>query len=128
MRRSFFVVAAAVLLVGTGVAFAASLGLASTGVGAGTAPISRCDTDGFTVTTTAGTVTSVTVGDIADPACEGAQVWVTLTNAAGAQVSAGGPQTVATDGDTLPNSRVVAVSPSVTETSVVGIHVQVIGP
>lgn len=127
MRRATLAAGAAVLAASTCVALAAPLGLTSVGVGAGSAAISRCDATGFSVTTTAGTVTSVTVGDLEDPACEGAQVWVTLTDAAGAVVSSGGPQAVPVDGDAAPNTTVVPVAPSVGETTVTGIHVQVIG-
>jgi hypothetical protein len=123
------VVAAAVGIAST-IALAATFGLTSAALGAGEAPVSRCDTDGFTITYTLSVllITSVTVADIADPGCEGGSLELTLTDSAGASVGSGGPTTVPTDGDTSPNSMTISVIPTPAETTVVGIHVSVDGP
>ena len=69
----------------------------------------------------------MTVADIADPDCEGAEVRVTLTSSAGASLRTGGPVTVPTDLGTTPNSVVIPLT-ATTETTVVGIQISVIGP
>ncbi len=110
--------------------FAASLGgLTAKRLAAGSSVVAACDTDGFTVgyTTSTGSVSAVNLSDIADPGCEGGQLSLALVNASGAVVVAGGPQTVPTDGDTLPNSMVVSVTPTAAA-SVTAIHVVVTGP
>jgi hypothetical protein len=61
--------------------YAASLGSASKGLGANTAPVSRCDTDGMTVlqNLSGANVVSVTVGSIAS-ACAMGTLSVNLNN------------------------------------------------
>ena len=111
-------------------ASAASLGgLPTAVVGAGDAAIPACDAS-FTVgyTTSHGNVTSATVGDVADPACEGGQVRLTLVNAAGSAIGSGGPTAVAPDGDSVPNSVSVAVSPEPAAEQVAAVRVSVVGP
>ena len=79
-------------------------------VGGGTA-VAECD-DALTVEylTDGGTITSVVVGGIADPACSGGRLSVTLT-ATGDAVAAGGPVTVPADGDTAADAVTVPVTP-----------------
>lgn len=112
------------------VALASTLGVGSVDVGAGNAAVPRCDADGFTYsfTTSRGAVTQVSVGDIADPGCEGSELSLTLTNAGGTSVATAGPQTVPADGDGLANSMTLAVSPQPTASQVLGINVLVEGP
>lgn len=111
--------------------FAASLGgLAVRSLGAGSAVVSACDTNGFTVgyTTSSGNVTAVNVSGIADPGCEGGQLSLTLASTSGTSVGAGGPQTVPTDGGTADNSMTVSVTPTPAASVVTAIHVVVTGP
>jgi hypothetical protein len=117
------------LAVATSVALAATFAVNTQKLGSGSASIARCDTNGFTVTPTlsGSNITAVVLGDIADPACEGASIRVTLTNSSNTSVSSGGPTTIATDGNTSPNSQSVSVT-SVAETTVVSIRFSVIGP
>lgn len=112
-------------------ASAATLGgLAPGALGAGSAVVAACDSDGFSAdyTTSSGSVTSVTISQIADPGCEGGQLSLTLADSSGTSVGAGGPQTVPADGDTTANSMTVALSPAPAASSVAAIHVVVTGP
>jgi hypothetical protein len=121
----------AVLSAASLVAFAASLGgLSADDLGGGSDTVESCDSDGFTpsYTTSAGNVTAVTVGGIADPGCEGGMLSVTLTDSAGTGIGSGGPQTVSTDGDVLDNSTAVSLSPQPAASQVTHIHVAVTGP
>ena len=129
-RRRHVAVAVALATAAVVPAFAASLGLSSDRLGAGAAVVSACDADGFTVsyTTSGGNVTSVGVGGIADPGCEGGSLQVTLANASGTSVGAGGPQAVPTDGDTTANAMTVALSPTPAAGVVTAVHVVVTGP
>jgi hypothetical protein len=72
-------------------------------------------------------VTSVTIAGIADPACEGGQLSLTLTST-GTALAAGGPQAVPTDGDPADNSMTVSVSPQPAASQVDGIHLVIEGP
>lgn len=129
-RRRHVAVAVALATAAVVPAFAASLGLSSGRLGAGAAVVSACDSNGFTVsyTTSGGNVTSVGVGAIADPGCEGGSLQVTLANASGTSVGAGGPQAVPTDGDTTDNAMTVALSPTPAAGVVTAVHVVVTGP
>ena len=111
------------------VAWAASLGLTGSDLGAGTVAVVACD-NAFTYTfsTLGGNVTSVTVGGIADPACEGGSLSLSLTNSAGDQIGSGGPQTVATDGDELDDSAVVTIAAQPDGEIVAGVRVVIEGP
>lgn len=130
MRRVIVLTLTAMSLGSSYVASATGLGVTSPRVSAGSAAIARCDANGFTLgyTTSGGNVTSVTVNGIADPGCEGAEMSLTLTNATGASIASGGPQTVPTDGDGLDNSVTVAVSPNPAADQVSGYQVSVVGP
>ena len=75
--------------------FAATLGgLTAKRLGAGKAVVTACDTNGFSVTytTSAGSVTAVNLGSIADPGCEGGQLSLSLADASGAVIVSRGPQ------------------------------------
>ena len=131
MRRLVLVTILAVTVVSATLASAAALGGVTTDrVGAGDAAIAACDANGFTVSymTVGGNVTAATVADIADPGCEGSDLSVTVTNSAGDSIASGGPSSIATDGDTSPNSLAVSVSPQPAAEQVAGVHVAVVGP
>lgn len=112
------------------VALAAELGITPTKLGGGNTAVVACDTSGFTVsfTTSRGNLTAVTVGGIADPACEGGSLAVTVTTASGASIASGGPQTIPSDGDTADNTMTVATSPQPSGSQVAGYHVSIAGP
>ena len=113
-----------------GGAAAAPLVLGSGKVGAGTTAVGRCDTDGFThaYTTSRGNVTSVTVGGLADPGCEGGTIHVTVTSSSGDSIASGGPQAIPVDAGTVDNSVTISTSPQPSATQVAGIHIVVEGP
>src|SRR5687768_12108877 len=75
-------------------ASAATMPTSTIKVGGGSAGVGTCDADGFTTTfmTSAGKVTSVTVGGIS-AACVGGSLRVTLTQGT-ASVATGGPVTI----------------------------------
>lgn len=128
--RAIVCIAATMVAVSAPVAFAASLPLGSAPVGGGDAVVSSCDAAGFTYsfTTSGGDVTTVTVGDIADPSCEGGVLQLTLTDASGTSLGSAGPQTIPTDGDGVPNSLAVSPTPQPSASQIAGIHVSVSGP
>jgi hypothetical protein len=131
LKRLIVVSVAVTTVASSAFASAASVGGISSGsVSAGNAAIPDCDTTGVTLTytTSGGNVTAVTVGGLADPGCEGGALSVTLTNAAGDSIASGGPQTIATDGDTADNSLTVAVSPNPAAENIAGYHVSITGP
>ncbi len=130
MRLKFLLSAAAISAASACIAAAASFGITTKKVGSGDTPVPHCDANGFshTFTTSRGLVTAVTVGGIADPACEGGNLSLTLTNTAGDSIGMGGPQTVPTDGDTADNSVNVATSPQPLASLLAGIHVYIEGP
>ena len=103
-------------------ASAATMPAGTTPVGAGSAAVLSCDPDGFTptFTTSAGRVTSVTVGGIA-PACSGGILRVTLTQGT-ASVASGGPVTVDATSET------VSVTGSPFAYNVDGFKAVVVGP
>lgn len=112
-------------------AAAASLGGVQTqGLAAGSAVVAACDSDGLTVafTTSGGSVTTVTVGGIADPGCEGGRLAVTVTNSSSAAIGSSSPQTIPADGDVVDNSVAVAVSPQPSAEQVTGVHISIVGP
>lgn len=130
MKTWIALCATAVLAASASVALAASLGVGSAALGAGVAAVPRCDANGFTYTftTSGGDLTAVTVADLADPACEGGELQLTLTDSTGASIASGGPQPVPTDGDSVANSLTVSTTPQPSATQVAGIHVSVNGP
>jgi hypothetical protein len=128
-------IAALVLVIGVTAAtlpgVAASLGgLTPRKLGADSAVVSACDSDGFSVsyTNSGGNVTSVDVSGIADPGCEGGQLSVVLANASGTSIGAGGPTTVPTDAGTVDNTMTVSLSPTPAASTVAAVHVAVTGP
>ena len=117
--------------VSVGIESAATLGGVNSGrIAAGDTPIESCDADGFTVSysTAGGNVVQATAADIADPACEGGSLSITVTNASGDSIASGGPASIPTDGDSSPNSLTVAVSPQPAAEQVAGVRVAVVGP
>jgi hypothetical protein len=112
-----------------GVALAATVGLTSSRTGSGNVAVVACD-DAFTqgYATSGGKVTTVTVGGIADPACEGGSLSLRLTDAAGDSIASAGPQTVPADGDTVDDLLVLAASPQPNAGQVGGIVISVVGP
>jgi hypothetical protein len=109
-----------------GGALAAPLALTSEKLGGGNSSIVACDGDGFTpsYTTSRGNVTSITVSGIAQPACGGGILRVSVTNSSGASITAGGPQTISTGA----TSVTVSVTPQPSATQVAGIQIVVEGP
>lgn len=132
LRRKVAAVALAIALTAATLpAVAATLGgLTPANLGAGSATVSACDTDGVTVSynNSGGNITSVDVSGIADPGCEGGQLSLVLADASGASIGAGGPTTVPTDGDTVDNSMTVTLSPTPAASAVAAVHVVVTGP
>lgn len=112
------------------VGHAAGLAVGTASMGAGNAGVPDCDSNGFTPTYTvsSGRVTAVTVSAIADPACEGGAISLTLTNSSNVSIGSGGPVSVPTDGDTADNSATVSVSPQAQAPQVVNIHISIVGP
>ena len=102
----------------------------SASVSAGNEALVPCDSDGFTVTYTTfgGNVVSATVAGISDPDCEGGALSLTLTDAGGAAIASGGPQTIPADGDSSPNSVAVALLPTPAAELVAGFRIVVTGP
>lgn len=112
-----------------GAALAAPIGITSAQVGAGDTVVPACDTAfGHAYTTSRGNVTTVTVSAIADPACEGGVVRVTVKDASGSSIASAGPQAVPADGDALDNSVTIATSPQPSAALVTGIEIVVEGP
>ena len=123
MKRTFLAALAMTGLVVSVTASAASIPVGSVRLGNGSATVARCDTDGFTAaafTTSAGKVTSITVGGIA-PACQGGSLFVNLTQGDTSLV-AGGP--VAVTG----TSQVVPLTGGPDAWNVDGLRAVVIGP
>ena len=87
MKRIVLIVAALAALATAAVAYAAGIGpTTSSGVGANTAAVAPCDTDGFAIssyTTSSGNVTGATITGIKEPDCAGGQLSVTLTDGSG---------------------------------------------
>jgi hypothetical protein len=128
-------IAALVLVIGLTAAtlpgVAASLGgLTPRKLGADSAVVSACDSDGFSVsyTNSGGNVTSVDVSGIADPGCEGGLLSVVLANASGTSIGASTPTTVPTDAGTVDNTMTVSLSPTPAASAVAAVHVAVTGP
>ena len=128
MKKRVFIAILAGLLVFAGVfAMAASLGgITSNDVGADNTVVASCDTNGVTTSYATGwdatdkryEITSVTVGGVND-ACDGDNLSVSLTNAAGDQIGTG---TVAM-GTGAPTSFAVAMSTAPSAQLTVGVHV-----
>jgi hypothetical protein len=91
--------------------------------GNGTATVSACDTDGFTIsyTTVGGNVTSVAVGGIAAQ-CNGGTLKLTVVDGSRTSVASGGPATVSG------SSATVSVSPNPAGSVPAGVDVSISGP
>jgi hypothetical protein len=128
MKKRVFIAILAGLLVFAGVfAMAASLGgITSNDVGADNTAVASCDTNGVTTAYVTGwdstdkryEVTSVTVGGVND-ACDGDNLSVSLTNAAGDQIGSG----TLTMPVGAPTSFAVALSTAASAQLTVGVHV-----
>lgn len=96
MKRRALTAALVAALAFSAAAFAATVPLGTRTVGNGAAAVPACDTDGFTIayTTSRGSVTSVTIGGIQQPACTGGSLSVDLVDSGGASIGSGGPLTV----------------------------------
>ncbi len=107
----------------TAFASAASLGLSTNTLGAGSANVQTCDSDGVsaTYTVTSGNVTAVTIDGIA-AACAGGRLKVTLADSSGAAIGSGGPTVVAA------TSESVSVNPQPAAANVAQLHVVIEGP
>ena len=117
------------LAVGAAGAFAcgalgAPLVLSSGKVAAGNTSIAGCDT-GFisSYTTSRGKATAVTIAGIADPACEGGTIRVTVTDSSGAALTSAGPQVVTADADRLDDTATLTTSMQPNAGLVAGINV-----
>ena len=104
-------------------------GVTSKKLGAGKAVVAGCDPDGLTVdyTTASASVSSVAVGAIADPGCEGGLLSLVVAGASGTSVGTGSA-TVPTDGDTTDNSLSVSLIPAPTASVVSKVHIVITGP
>lgn len=119
-------VAAAAAVAAFELAVAATLPTTAAGLGAGTATVSACDTDGFTfrhTIDTSGRITTVTVGSMA-AGCAGGTLRVTLTN---------GTTSVGEGSAVLPSvgfsgSAAVTMSPTPMSNAVTAVHAVVEGP
>jgi hypothetical protein len=129
-RRKIIAFFAAAIVAGAIYAAAASLGgITSATVGADDTVVASCDTDGVTTAYTTAwdavdqryEVTVVTVGGVSDT-CDGLTLYVTLTNAAGAQIGAGSvaiPSSVAT-------SHAVTLTTAASSELTEGVHVLIV--
>lgn len=133
MRRTLLAVPIAVLAIvcSSGLtAFAVGLGGVSTAdLGAGGAPVNACDGDGFDydLTLSAGLVTAVAVGDIADPGCEQGTLHLTLVDGTGASIGTG-TAAIGADSDTDADLVTVSLAVQPLLTDVAGIHAALVGP
>ena len=120
------VVGAILSLAAAGIASAAAIPPTPRTLGAGTAPVSACDGDGFTyqyAVNTSGNITSVTVSGIAS-ACAGGTLRLTLTN---------GTASVGSGSSALPSvgfagSAAVTLSPAPASSQVTAAYAAVEGP
>jgi hypothetical protein len=127
LGRALVAAVAAVAAVGAfELAAAASLPTTAATLGAGTAAVSACDTDGFTfrhTIDTSGRITTVTVGSMA-AGCAGGTLRVTLTD---------GTTSVGEGSAALPSvgfsgSAAVTMSPTPLSSTVTAVHAVVEGP
>lgn len=126
-KRTMIAILAGLLVFASVFAMAASLGgITSTEVGADNTVVASCDTNGVTTAYVTGwdatdkryEVTSVTVGGVND-ACDGDNLSVSLTNAAGDQIGSG--TMVMPAG--APTSFAVALTTAASAQLTVGVHV-----
>ena len=123
-RRIVFVALASLTLSAAVFGSAATLGgISARGLGGGQSSVQSCDSDGVgvTYTTSAGTVTSVTITGVAAGCANGA-MYVVLTNGSNASIGASGPVTVSG------TSVVMPLAPQPSAASVAAAHVSITGP
>lgn len=127
---TLFLIAAAA--VGTSIAASAAMlgGVSSPTVAAGAAAVTPCDPDGVSVayTTSDGLVTHVTIGALADPACETGRLAITLVDSTDASIGATAATSVPADGDTADNTVTLSISPTPAADAVAGYHLSITGP
>ena len=126
-KRTMIAILAGLLVFASVFAMAASLGgITSNDVGADNTAVASCDTNGVTTAYVTGwdatdkryEVTSVTVGGVND-ACDGDNLSVSLTNAAGDQIGSG----TLTMPVGAPTSFAVALTTAASAQLTVGVHV-----
>jgi hypothetical protein len=123
--------ASVALLLSAGVAAAATLGgVGGPALSAGNGPIAACDPDTLTTlyTTTAGNVTAVTVGGLADPGCEGASLSLSVVDSTGASIASAGPATIPADAGTIDNTLLLSVSPNPLAEVPTAVEIVIAGP
>ena len=129
VRYKLIIVGALAFLGTAGCALGAGLGpvVAST-VGAGHSTVASCDSDGFTISysTAAGDVTQAVIGGIAEPACAGGELSLTLADATGAAIASGGPVAVPDMSD--PGEVTVPLAAEPYAGDVAGFQVVIVGP
>jgi hypothetical protein len=127
MRRSLLpAIAPITAAVALSLATASSMPLAAPSVGAGTAAVSACDTDGFSLrhtVDTSGRLTVVTVGSMA-AACAGGTLRLTAANGT-ASIGAG---TASLPSSGFTGSAAVTLSPQPASSAVTAIYLVVEGP
>jgi hypothetical protein len=126
VRTLVAVAAAFAVLAAFELAAAAALPTTATTLGAGTATVSACDTDGFTfrhTIDTSGRITSVMVGSM-DAGCAGGTLRVTLTNG----TTSVGEGAVALPAVGFSGSAGVTMIPPPTSSVVTAVHAVVEGP
>lgn len=127
MRRSLLAsVAPIAILASVGMAAASAMPLSAPPLGAGTAVVNACDTDGFSLrhtVDTSGRLTVVTVGSMA-AACAGGTLRLTVTSGT-TSVGAG---TVSLPSSGFTGSATVTLSPQPPSSAVTAVHLVVEGP
>ncbi len=129
--KSALLSASVALMLSAGVAAAATLsGVGGPTLSAGDSSIAACDPDTLTTlyTTTAGNVTAVTVGGLADPGCEGASLSLSVVDATGASIASAGPATIPADEGTVDNTLVLSVSPNPLAEAPTAVEIVIAGP
>jgi hypothetical protein len=109
-------------------AAAATLGTSSSSVGAASATVAACDTDGFTyparVVNSSHFVTSLTVAGV-NAACAGSTLTVNLADASGASIGSGTAAIAAGFGG---GNVVVTITSSTAASSIAGYRIAIVGP
>jgi hypothetical protein len=127
MRRSLLAAVAPIaILTGLGMAAASAMPLTAPSLGAGTAVVSACDSDGFTLrhtVDTAGRLTAVTVGSMS-PACAGGMLRLTVTSGS----TSVGEGTASLPSAGFTGSAAVTLSPQPLSSAVTAVYVAVEGP
>ncbi|MEX0625372.1 MAG: hypothetical protein WD402_02380 [Chloroflexota bacterium] len=113
------------IVAAVGVGAASAMPLVASTIGAGTAAVSACDTDGLTfhhTVDTSGRLTVVTVGSMA-AACAGGTLRLTVTNGA----TSAGEGTVALPSAGFTGSAAVTLGPQPLSTAVTAVYIVVEG-